>query len=184
MLQSCQSLLGAPACQWDCVPRGGRMPGPWARSLVTAPSAPRKEPGLALLGVGSPGQLCPAALLSNVDSARPFQCGLQWATHVPPQGLDGELEDDLAPVPLASLGACTLVTLISSRLITSGPRLTPPASATFRTLPSSVKAAGGGAVRVGSPPGWRDQGTTQAAPWWQLPQSRGELPPVPRKSTS
>lgn len=53
----------------------------------------------------------------------------------------------------ASLAACTFVTLISSRLITSGPRLTPPARATFRTLPSSVKAEEG-AVRAGSPPGW------------------------------
>lgn len=58
--------------------------------------------------MGSPGQLCSAALRPNLGSALPFQCGLQSATHMLPQGPDGKLEDDLAPVPLALLCAFLL----------------------------------------------------------------------------
>lgn len=99
MLQSRQSLLGAPAYQVGLCPQGLQD----ARSLVTS----SMQGAWALdwpPGVGSPGQLGPAALLSNLSSALPFQSGLQIAAHMPPQGLDGELEHDLAPVPLAPLG--------------------------------------------------------------------------------
>lgn len=46
--------LGCPSLPVGLGPRGGRVLGPWPMSLVPAPPAPRKLPGLALLGVGSP----------------------------------------------------------------------------------------------------------------------------------
>lgn len=71
-------------------PWGVRVPGPWPCSLVPAPSAPCKQPGLALLGMGSPGQPCPAAVLSNLGSALPF--GLRCASPISPRDWMGSWE--------------------------------------------------------------------------------------------